>query len=76
MKAIIKEALVKPSWSRKTVLTKNIIGRKENIIDKVNDYITERISNKNLIQVKCFYVEVYTKCGKKTDRWEYKPTYR
>ena len=76
MKAIIREVLVKPSWSRKTVLTKTIIGRKDNITDKVNDYISERISKENLIKVKCFHVEVYNKYNKVTDRWEYKPTYR
>lgn len=76
MKAIIKEVLVKPSWSRKTVLTKTIIGRKDNITDKVNDYISERISKENLIKVKCFHVEVYNKYNKVIDRWEYKPTYR
>lgn len=76
MKAIINEELVKKSWSGRTILNKTIIGTKENIISKVNDYISERISNKNLIKVKNFTVHIYTQKGKKIDKWEYKPTYR
>ena len=58
MKAIIKEELTRKSWSGKTILNKIIIGTKENIVDKVNDYISERINNKNSIPVKCFYVNM------------------
>ena len=76
MKAIIHVKLVKPSWSGRRILTKTIIGRKDNITEKVNDYITKRISAKMLIQVECFRIEVYNKSGKRTNKWEYKPTYR
>ena len=43
MKAIIHVKLVKPSWSSRRILTKTIIGRKDNITEKVNDYITKRM---------------------------------
>lgn len=76
MKAIINEELVKKSWSGRTILNKTIIGTKDNITSKVNDYISERISKENLIKVKNFTVHIYTQNGKKIDKWEYKPTYR
>ena len=76
MKAIINEVLVKKSWSGRTVLNKTIIGTKENIVEKVNSYISERISKENLIKVKCFSVKIYNYKNKKIDEWEYKPTYR
>lgn len=76
MKAIIKEELTRKSWSGKTILNKIIIGTKENIVNKVNDYISERICNDHLIPVKCFNVDIYTQRGKKINNWNYKPTYR
>lgn len=76
MKAIITQYLTKKSWSNKTILYKTIIGTKNNIINKVNDYITERISNKNFISVKCFEVNIYNHNNIKVNNWNYKPTYR
>ena len=54
MKAIIKQTLVKKTWSGKTVLITKIIGTKENIVQKVNEYISRRISETNKILVKQF----------------------
>lgn len=76
MRAIIREELVRKSWSGRTILVKKVCAKKDNIISKVNDYIIERINRHNFIPVKCFYVEIYTQHGKKVDKWEYKPTYR
>lgn len=76
MKAIIKESLIKPSWSGKTILVKIIIGCKDNIVNKVNDYIIKRINKTNSIQVKQFYIEIYNYKNKKVNNWQYKPTYR
>lgn len=76
MKAIIKEELVRKSWSGRTILSKTIIGTKDNIVEKANKYISERISETNKIPVKCFHVEIFTVKGKKINNWEYKPTYR
>ena len=76
MKAIITQYLTKKSWSNKMILYKTIIGTKNNIINKVNDYITERISNKNFIPVKYFDVNIYNHNNIKVNNWNYKPTYR
>jgi len=76
MKAIIKEELVKKTWSGKTVLTSKIIGTKENIIQKANEYMSQRISKTNLIPVERFYIEIQTQTGKRVNYWEYSPTYR
>ena len=76
MKAIIKETLVKKTWSGKTVLTTEIIGTKENIIQKANEYISKRISETNKVPVERFYIEIQTKTGKRVNYWEYSPTYR
>ena len=76
MKAIIKQELVRKSWSGKTVLTNKIIGTKENIVQKVNKYISRRISETNKIPVKRFYVEIQTQTEKRDNYWEYSPTYR
>ncbi len=76
MKAIITQHLTRKSWSNKMILNKTIIGTKNNIVNKVNDYITERISNKNFIPVKCFEVNIYNHYNKKVNNWNYKPTYR
>ena len=46
------------SESGKTILNKTIIGTKENIVSKVNDYISLRISNDNLIPVKEFVINI------------------
>ena len=50
MKAIIKQTLVKKTWSGKTVLITKIIGTKENIVQKVNEYISYD-DNTNTIKV-------------------------
>jgi len=76
MKAIIKQELVRKSWSGRKVLTVKIIGTKENIEQKVNDYISRRLSETNKIPVKCFNVEIQTQIGKKVNNWSYTPTYR
>ena len=76
MKAIISEELTRKSWSGKSVLTKLIIGTKENIIEKVNNYISERIARANAIPVKKFNVKILTQNGKKVNTWDYSPTYR
>ena len=76
MKAIIKQTLVKKTWSGKTVLTVKIIGTKENIVQKVNEYISQRISETNKIRVKQFCIEIRTQIGKKVNYWQYSPTYR
>jgi len=76
MKAIISEELTRKSWSGKSVLTKLIIGTKENITEKVNNYISERITRLNAIPVKKFKVEILTQNGKKVNTWNYSPTYR
>ena len=76
MKAIVKQELVKKSWSGRTVISTNIIGTKENIVNKVNEYISQRISETNLIPVKRFYIEIQTQTGKRVNYWEYSPTYR
>lgn len=76
MKAIINEKLIRKNWSGKTILNKTIIGTKENIVSKVNDYISLRISNDNLIPVKEFVINIYNHYGKYINNWNYKPTYR
>ena len=76
MKAIIKQELVKKTRSGKTVLTIKIIGTKENIDQKVNEYISQRISETNKIPVKRFCIEIQTQIGKRVNYWEYSPTYR
>ena len=76
MKAIIKQELVKKTLSGKTILTAKIIGTKENIVQKVNEYISRRISETNKIPVKRFYVEIQTQTEKRDNYWEYSPTYR
>lgn len=76
MKAIIKQELVKKTWSGKTVLTTKIIGTKENIVQKANEYISQRIYETNKIPVKRFYIEIQTQTGKRVNYWEYSPTYR
>ena len=76
MKAIIKQELVRKSWSGKSILTIKIIGTKDNIEKKVNDYISKRLSETNKIPVKCFNIEIQTQAGKKVNNWSYSPTYR
>ena len=76
MKAIIKQELVKKSWSGRSILITKIIGTKENIEQKVNDYIAKRLSETNKIHVKCFNVEIQTQRGKRVHNWKYTPTYR
>ena len=76
MKAIISEELTRKSWSGKSVLTKLIVGTKENIVEKANKYISERIARPNAIPVKNFKVEILTHHGKKVNTWNYSPTYR
>lgn len=76
MNAIIKQELVKKTLSGKTILTAKIIGTKENIVQKVNEYISQRISETNKISVKRFYIEIQTQTGKRVNYWEYSPTYR
>lgn len=76
MKSIIKQELTRKSWSGRSILITKIIGTKENIEQKVNDYITKRLSETNKIPVKCFTVEIQTQTGKKVNSWKYTPTYR
>lgn len=76
MKAIISEELTRKSWSGKSVLIKRIIGTKEDIVNKVNNYISERLARSNAIPVKNFKVEILTQYGKKVNNWNYSPTYR
>lgn len=76
MKAIVKQELVRKSWSGKSILTTKIIGTKVNIEKKVNEYIYKRLSETNKIPVKCFNIEIQTQMGKKINNWSYSPTYR
>lgn len=76
MKAIISEELTRKSWSGKSVLTKMVIGTKENIVNKVNDYISERVARTSTIPVKRFNVQILSHHGKKVNNWSYSPTYR
>ena len=76
MKAIVKQELVRKTWSGKTVLTTKIIGTKDNIEKKANEYISNRILETNKIPVKRFNVEIQTQAGKKVNTWSYSPTYR
>ena len=76
MKAIINQELVRKSWSGRSILTTKIIGTKENIEQKANDYIAKRLSETNKIPVKCFNVEIQTQHGKRVHNWSYSPTYR
>ena len=76
MKAIIKQELVKKSWSGRTVIPIKIIGTKENIVQKANEYISRRLSETNKIPVKCFKVEIQTQFGKRINNWSYTPTYK
>ena len=76
MKAIINQELVRKSWSGRSILTTKLIGTKENIEHKVNDYIAKRLSETNKIPVKCFNVEIQTQRGKRVHNWSYTPTYR
>ena len=76
MKAIISEELTRKSWSGKSVLTKMVIGTKESIVNKVNDYISERVARTSAIPVKKFNVQILTHYGKKVNNWSYSPTYR
>ena len=76
MKAIIKEELVRKSWSGRSILIKTVIGTKDNIVEKVQNYVSERIYRENSIPVKCFNIEIQTSRGKRVDSWTYKPTYR
>jgi len=75
MKAIIKQELIRKTWSGKTVVTIKIIGTKENIVQKANEYVSQRISETNKIPVKRFYIEIQTQMGKTVDKWTYIPTY-
>ena len=76
MKAIIKEELVRKSRLGRSILTFKIIGTKDNIVEKAQDYITKRISETNKIPVKCFHIEIQNQRGRKIDKWIYTPTYR
>jgi len=78
MKAIITQELARKSWSGRTLIPIKIIGTKENIIEKVNDYITEELKKQppKWIPTKCFHVEIFNHHGKKVNGWEYSPTYR
>ena len=75
MKAIIKQKLVRRAHSGRIVIPKKIIGTEDNIIEKVHDYITDRLRQTNLIRVEYFDIEIQTQQGKKTDSWRYTPTY-
>lgn len=75
MKAIIKQELIRKTWSGKTVVTVKIIGTKENIVQKANEYVSQRISETNKIPVKRFYIEIQTQMGKIVNKWTYIPTY-
>lgn len=76
MKAIIKQTLVRKTWSGRSVVTEKIIGRQETIISKVQNYITERINKENFIPVEKFNVKILNSRGKLVNSWSYKPTYR
>ena len=75
MIAEIKEYLERPSRSGKLYMIKKIVGTKDNIENKVQDYIYLRMNDKRLIRVIKFSVSI--KNGKYTAYdWTYKPTYR
>lgn len=75
MIAEIIEYLEKPSHSGKRYLIKKIVGTKDNIENKVLDYMDARMNDKSMIRVIKFSVSI--KSGKYTAYdWTYKPTYR
>ena len=76
MKAIINEILTRKTWSNKTSLQKVIIGTKENIECKVNNYIYNRIRNNSLIPVSKFDITIQNHSNKVVGGWNYSPTYR
>ena len=76
MKAIISQELVRKTRLERTVLTTKIIGTKENIVQKANEYISRRLSETYKIPIKCFTVEIQTQRGKRVNNWSYTPTYR
>lgn len=76
MKAIINQELVKKTRTDRSILPVTVIGTKENIVNKVNNYISNRLTETNKIQVKCFHVTIYAHNEKKVNNWDYTPTYK
>jgi hypothetical protein len=77
MRAIIKQYLVRPSWSGRKVIEKKVVAREFEIEDKVNEYIRWRLDRHNYIPVEKFDVTILKqRSDKVVGKWSYRPTYR
>ena len=76
MKATIKEHLLRPTRKGRTIIVETITDRKDNIINKVQEYILERVQRAGFIPVKIFKVSIKDYKNRVIDTWNYSPTYR
>lgn len=75
MKAEIKTHLVKPTRTGKTILTKKIEAKKNEIENEINKWIYERTQKENYIRVTKFEVNIYNYKRRIIKKWCYIPTY-
>lgn len=75
MKAEIKIYLVKPTRTGKTKLTKKIEGKKNEIVNRINEWIYKRVNKENYIKVTLFEVKIYNYKKQTIKKWNYIPTY-
>lgn len=76
MRAFIDIHLSRPSLSGRTVINKTIVADRDNIVDKVNEFIDWRISKHDFIPVDTFKVRIKNNRNDKVvNEWEYNPKY-
>ena len=76
MRAFIDIHLSRPSLTGRTVINKTLVADRDNIVDKVNEFIDWRISKHDFIPVDKFKVRIKNNRNDKVvNEWEYKPKY-
>lgn len=76
MKATIEVHLARPTRKGRTVIAHQLIARKDEIINKVQEYILERAQRTGFIPVKIFKVSIKDYKNRVINTWNYSPTYR
>lgn len=76
MKAIVIMELVEPTRLGRQIISEKIIGTRNNIAGKVNEFIYARLHNDFSIPVKTFKVKMYSQNGNLVKSTKYSPTYR
>ena len=76
MKAIIQYWFVRPNARGRRMVEYKVIGRKDNIVGKAQDHISEWLSHDNYIHAAKIKVKIVDHYGRPETSWQYSPTYR